>query len=339
MSDFKLCTGLDIGTNTIIAARMDNEGVPVYRVQRDAFFEIKPVTPINAMAVERSLKAENRLYIKNGNSFFIVGDDAVDIAIKRGSNTRRPLSKGVLSSTEKESLPMVKFIINSIIGKARVDNEPCYYSIPAEPVEGEFDIVFHNGIIKSFLTSLGYKPVPILEAEAVIFSELLDTGLSGMALSFGAGMVNVCLMSEGETLVSFSIPKSGDWIDHSVANIDVDLTDSLVQQTKESGIDLMSPKSKLEQAIAIYYDYLLAYVVKSINFVLNRGNKSRLVRQPITIVLAGGATLVGGFIDKFSKAVDNEGFAIPISEIKYAEDRLNAVAKGCLLAALLDTDR
>ena len=119
-SEIKLCTGLDIGTNSIIAARLDDEGKVVYNMQRDAFFEIKPVNKFMATSVQKSLDEKGYKYMKQGGSFFIVGKDAIKAANDRRENTRRPMQSGILSNREAErSGPMIKLLIKSLIGKAR----------------------------------------------------------------------------------------------------------------------------------------------------------------------------------------------------------------------------
>jgi len=329
-------TGLDIGTNTIIAARADEDGDIVYKKQRDAFFEIKTVSEFNASAVRKSLEARNIDFIKKPNSFYVVGEEAIQIANERGRNVRRPMSRGIISAREKESLPMIKLLIQSTIGKARTHGEKCVYSIPADPIEGEFDAVYHKGILKMFLAELGYTSDSIYESEAVVYSELINEDLTGMAISFGAGMVNVCLMNLGEHISSFSIPKSGDWIDHSIA-IALDTTDSIAQAEKEAGIDLLNPQTKLQQAASLYYQNLLEYILKVIVYRLADIPKISFSKEGVPIILAGGLTLAEGFISKFRDTLSTMSSELPlkISDVRYAEDRINAVARGCLMAAMM----
>lgn len=334
----KICTGLDIGTNSLIAARLDAEGNILYKMQRDAFFEIKPVTRVQATAIQTSLDKKKYKYMKQKDSFFIVGADAVEAANDRRENTRRPMQHGILSSKEAEkSGPMIKLLIQGLIGNARKKNEACFFTVPAQPTDGRFDIVYHESVIKKFLTDLGYVPESVLEAEAIVFSELIEEGLTGMALSFGAGMINVSLMSLGEPILSASITKSGDWIDDAVARTDYKLTSTLVQQVKEKqeGIDLLNPTDKIEEAISFYFDYLFKYVVECLNYEMEKKDISLKLSEPVTLIIAGGLTLASGFIDKFKNALNTHNFVLPLKEIRYAEDRFNAVARGALIAALM----
>lgn len=336
MSEEKICTGLDIGTNSLIAARLNNEGNILYKMQRDAFFEIKPVTKVQALGIQNSLDKKEYKYMKQDGSFFIVGKDAVDAASDRRQNTRRPMQHGILSSKEAEkSGPMIKLLIKGLIGEAREENEPCFFTVPAQPMNGQFDIVYHESVVNKFLKDLGYAPEAILEAEAIVFSELIDDGLTGMALSFGAGMVNVSLMSLGESILSFSIPKSGDWVDEAVARTDYKLTATLVQQVKEQGVNLLNPDDKIEEAISFYFNHLFKYVVECLNYEIEHNDIFLRLSEPITMVVAGGGTLAEGFLEKFKEALDENNFQLPLKDVRYAEDKMNAIAKGCLMAALM----
>ena len=69
----------------------------------------------------------------------------------------------------------------------------------------------------SKVKKLGYKPKPLYEGLAVIFSELADENFTGIGISFGAGMVNICLACMSVPVFSFSVTKAGDWIDQQVA--------------------------------------------------------------------------------------------------------------------------
>jgi len=104
-------------------------------------------------------------------------------------------------------------------------------------------------------------------------------------------------------------------------------------------VDIYNPKSKIEQAISVYYDSLIEYVVEQFIKLYNSTNKKELpnINQPIDIVVAGGTSLAGGFIKKMKEKIDGE-FPIPVGNIKHASDPLFSVSKGLLVAAEVSTD-
>ena len=325
--------GLDIGTNMLVSARMSEEGQPVYKRQRDAFFRISPKSEVNRKSIRMSLEGRKANFIIDGNDFFVVGEDALHMANERNLEARRPMSRGVLSPKEKTSLPMIKLIIKSLIGQG-VENEKLIFSIPAEPIDGEFDIFYHTEMMKAYLREMGFSPEPLNEGFAIAFSELLDDNLTGMCLSFGAGMVNAVVCYEGDPIIQFSLTKGGDWIDSSVGKA-LDLNASLVQIEKEEAVvDLLKPEGKIQEAIVVYYNVLMNYALDNIVYELER-YKLPSFREPIPIIVSGGLALADNFVERFSSEAGKKIFPFKIKEIRRAKDPMTCVAHGCLMAAIL----
>jgi len=329
-----MSVGLDIGTNMLVSATMDVEGHPIYKKQRDAFLRITPKSKVNQKSIRMALESRKANFIIDENDdFIVVGEDALRMANERNADARRPMSKGVLSPKEKDSLPMIKLIIKSLVGQGAGDTN-LVFSIPAEPIDGEFDIFFHTEMIKSYMKEMGFDATPLNEAFAIAFSELLDDSLTGMCLSFGAGMVNTAVCYEGDPIVQFSVCKGGDWIDHSVGKA-VDERSSLIQiEKEESGMDLMHPEGKIQEALAIYYDILISYALDNIVYELGRA-KLPSFRTEIPIVVSGGLTLANGFLEKFQQAAINKKFPFKIKDIRKAKDPMTCVAHGALMASIL----
>jgi len=324
--------GLDIGTNLLVSATMNDEGKPIYKRQRDAFFRITPKSEVNRKSIKMSLESRRINFIIEAGDFIVVGEDALRMANERNLEARRPMRRGVLSPKEKSSLPMIKLIIKSLIGQGA--NDKLVFSIPAEPLDGEFDVFYHTEMMKTYLKEMGFDPEPLNEGFAVAFSELLDDDLTGMCLSFGAGMVNTVICYEGDPIVQFSITKGGDWIDSAVGKA-LDLNASLVQiEKEESELDLLNPNDKIQEALVVYYDVLINYALENVIYELSR-SKLPLFRTPIPIIVSGGLTLAENFVSKFRSEVETKEFPFKIKDIRRAKDPLNCVAHGCLMAAVL----
>jgi hypothetical protein len=325
--------GLDIGTNMLVSAIMNDEGQPVYKRQRDAFFELVPKSEVNRKSIQMSLEGRKANFIIDGDAFIVVGEDALHMANERNLEARRPMKRGVLSPKEKTSLPMIKLIIKSLIGQGAGDDK-LIFSIPAEPIDGDFDIFYHTEMMKAYLKEMGFNAEPLNEGFAIAFSELLDDNLTGMCLSFGAGMVNAVVCYEGDPIVQFSLTKGGDWIDSSVGKA-LDLNASLVQiEKEESKINLLKPKGQIQEAIVVYYNVLMNYALDNIVYELERF-KLPSFREPIPIVVSGGLALATNFVDRFKMEVGNKKFPFEIKTIRRAKDPMTCVAHGCLMAAIL----
>jgi len=327
--------GLDVGTNLLVAASMTEDGSPIFKMQRDAFYRLVPKSEVNSNAIKISLDKRDADYIIDADgSFIVIGDDALDIAIERRGVAERPLSKGVISPKSKKSLPIIKLIIKNLLGVA-TSGSKVVYSVPAVPIDSDFDILYHTEIINQYLNSLGYSSQPINEAFAIALSELLDDGLTGITLSMGAGMTNCVVIVDGDPILEFSMTKSGDFIDVSVGRA-LDISPSLVLQEKEAGTDLYNPKGDIADAICVYYNNVIKYTIENIAYELEKNNKKLPVfKDGIPLVVSGGLALAKGFIRKVEEQLEKTTFPIKISEVRLASSPLTSVANGCMLAANL----
>ena len=327
--------GLDIGTNMLVAGISEDDGDPVFRSQRDCFYRIVPKTAVNKNSIKISLDKRKVSYVEDEDgSFIIVGQDALDIAIERNDIAERPMIKGVISPKDKASLPMLKYIIESLIGKGE-EGDKCVYSVPSNPVDDTFDVLYHKEMLRLYIKRMGFEATPINEAFAVALSELIDSGLTGAICTYGAGLCNFSILHEGDPLVQLAIQKSGDFVDSSVA-VALDISPSLVQMEKEAGTNLYNPTTKIMEATAVYYNSVIRYTLKKITQELNKRKKELpIFRDPMPIVLAGGLTLAKGFVKMFEESIKSVDFPIKVGEIKLAEKPMMSVAQGALLAALM----
>ena len=330
-----MSTGLDIGTNMLVVGKLNEEGNPVFKMQRDAFYRIVPKSEVNKNSIKNALNKREFNFIEDADgSFIIVGEAALEMAIERNDIAKRPLRRGVISPKEKNSLPMLKLLIENLLGRG--DGETSLvYSVPAKPIDGYFDIVYHTEIMGAYLAQMGYKAQPINEAFAIALSELIDEGLIGICLSFGAGMVNVAVIHHGDPLVEFSMTKAGDYID-TAAGQALDISPSLIQLEKESGVDLISPSNKIMEAVSVYYSSVIRYALENIAFELSRRNKELpIFRENVVMVVSGGLTLANGFVQRMNEVLKTMSFPIGIKEIRTAKNPMTSVANGALLASQL----
>lgn len=348
---FSKGVGLDLGTNAIVRARLE-EGTEevVTSWVRDAFLTLTPSNKIVKNTMKAGLKKSGVKFLEKENVFIIIGDDALNQAVERGLTTQRPMSKGVVSPREAEALPIFKVLIESVLGKPQCENEVCVYSIPASPVDEPFDSEFHSRMIDEILASLGYKGIAMNEAQAIVYSELDDQDYTGVGLSFGAGMVNVCVSNSADPVAVFATSKSGDYVDERAAvalgydasrGAQNSITPSTIQLTKETcDMDLRNPDSedRAQRAIATYYKSLITYTVDNIIYQIKKLETPPRFSEPIVVVVSGGTSKPRGFVDMFKEALKEKEGELPfkIKSVRHAKEPLDAVARGCLIAAQLE---
>ena len=327
--------GIDVGTSYIVLCREDGNNV-AYKDFRDAFYVIKPTTPVATKMIEKGLAG--KVFIKDADgSFILLGKDAIEKAIERNDTAKRPMYKGVVSAKEKDAKRVLAFILKEVVGQASEPNEKLVFCVPAQPVDQEdedFDVGYHEDVVKTILGEYGYSARSINEAEALCYAELEDTDYTGIAVSCGAGMTNVCVMLNGEPTVVFSTTKSGDWIDRMSA-VATGEPDSVVQAEKEGGgFTIGQPvDSPVLGAVSAYYERLIDYTTKQLAFALTGHKSLPKFKDALTIVIAGGTSQANGYIEEFTKKLTDNNFPLKIKVVRHATDPLHAVAKGCLIAA------
>lgn len=327
--------GLDVGTSFIILSQQTDSGIK-YTDFRDAFYIIKPTTPVATKMVEKGLAG--KVFVKDTDgSFFLLGKDAIEKAIERNDTAKRPMYRGVVSAKEKDAKKILAFILKEVAGQASVPNEKLVFCVPAQPVDQDnedFDVSYHEDVIKTILSECGYDARSINEAEALCYAELENEDYTGIGISCGAGMTNVCVMLNGEPTVTFSTTKSGDWIDRMSA-VATGEPDSVVQAEKEAGgFKVGEPNDNpILEAVSVYYERLIEYTVKQLSSALSNHKLLPKFKHPIKIVIAGGTSQADGYVEKFMQTISNENFPLNIKEVVHAEDPLHAVAKGCLIAS------
>lgn len=328
--------GLDVGTSFIVLSQYGNKNNIIYKDFRDAFYVIKPSTPVANKMIEKGLK--DKIFIKDTDgSFIILGKDAIEKAVERNETARRPMYRGVVSVKEKEAKKILAYILKEVVGQASEPNEKLVFCVPAQPVDQEdddFDVGYHEDIVKSILADVGYDARSVNEAEALCYAELEDTDYTGIGISCGAGMTNVCVMLNGEPTVVFSTTKSGDWVDRMSA-VATGEPDSVVQVEKEGGgFKVGEPnENPVLAAVSAYYERLIEYTAKQLSSALSNHKLLPKFKHPIKIVVAGGTSQADGYVESLAIKLNESNFPLQIQEVKHAQDPLHSVAKGCLIAA------
>jgi hypothetical protein len=327
--------GLDVGTSFIVLSS-EKEGSIEYKDFRDAFYVIKPSTPVATKMIEKGLSG--KVFIKdNDGSFIILGKDAIEKAIERNDTAKRPMYRGVVSVKEKDAKKILAFILKEVAGQASSPGEKLVFCVPAQPVDQEdedFDVGYHEDVVKTVLAECGYDARAINEAEALCYAELENDEYTGIAVSCGAGMTNVCVMLNGEPTVVFSTTKSGDWVDRMSA-VATGEPDSVVQAEKEAGGFKVGEQNDnpVLAAVASYYERLIDYTTKQLSATLTGHKALPKFKDPLKIVVAGGTSQANGYIEIFTQKLTENNFPLAVKEVVHAKDPLHAVSKGCLIAS------
>jgi hypothetical protein len=322
--------GLDVGTMHLVCVRSDSDNI---RVTRNVFLEVDKddIPDIADISYVESDEGET----------YVIGSHAFELANMLGQKVSRPMEKGLISSKEINAIDVLTLMIKDLIGETKDKEMYCSYSIPAEAIDDERSITYHEGVFARILNSLGVNHTSVNEAMAIIFSECAKEKFSGIGISFGAGMANVAISYKGIETLKFSTARAGDWIDKQVA-ADMGVVSNRVTNKKEKymklkgEVNIKNKKDKrMLEALFYYHKALIEYTIKKIIKEFEEKVDIEL-DDAIPIVVSGGTSLPEGFVTLFKQVIMKNELPFEVSEIRRAKNPLTAVANGLLIRTIAD---
>lgn len=324
--------GLDVGTGFLVGAGFDSNNKVKFAPLRDAFFTIDKQTFNRSMFDKGTMK-----YIEIGDDIHVIGEDALTLAKIRNTGAKRPLKLGVINPQERNAAPILKemfrYCVQPFITK---EGETMVFSVPGPKIGDEsFNVDYHSMSIQSLGRSFGVNAVPLNEAYAVILSEMENADdITGLGFSFGAGLVNVCFVYKSMLLFEFSIDKSGDFIDTESAKA-CGVSTAVINHIKEKDLVLTDDEFTATpeiRALIFTHRHVIKNTLKEVLRAFTNTSDINVI-DPIPIVISGGTSIPEGFVDLFTEEMKNTTLPFDVTEVIPAENRLAAVAKGCLLWA------
>jgi hypothetical protein len=321
--------GLDVGTSRVCLAQRVGEEYQ-YETQLNAFVSI----PFSNMT-ESVLNKEKVPHTVNGTEIVVHGNESDRFADLLNVETRRTMDKGVLNPAEPDSLGMLRKIVESMLGPMKERQKLCF-TVPAAPLGAEDNLTYHEATLRQILNDMGYEVKSINEGLAVVYSELESSNYTGIGISCGGGLCNVCVSYLSVPVLSFSIPKAGDYIDSSASTITGERANR-VRIAKEDSFHFNGFfADKMQQVLGVYYDEMIQSLVQGMKQAFANARNLPRANRPLPIVLSGGTAMPPGFRDRFQKMLTEAELPFTPSEIRLAADPLHASAKGALIAALAD---
>ena len=324
--------GLDLGTSSVVAARQNGRGIHA-EAELNAFIELP-----TSRFTEQILHQNEIDYVRENGHLVVYGNGAFRFANMFNTETRRPMRHGLVNANEPYAEKLLEVIVEKLVGKPRSKSQPelVCFSVPGAPKGAPSSLVYHEALMKQMLEGKGFEARSINEGLAVVFSELEKENFSGIGISFGGGLTNVCLAYLSVPVFTFAVEKGGDDVDEAVGEVTGE-TATRVKSIKEEGLDLThKSRSKVGGALHIYYEDLIETVVGRIGEALSRAERMPKLDRPLPVVLGGGSALPKGFAQIFAQALEDEKLPIALGEVKLARDPLTATARGALLAALYE---
>jgi hypothetical protein len=324
--------GLDLGTSSVVSARQNGRGIQS-EAELNAFIELP-----TSRFTEQILHQNEIDFVRENGHLVVFGNGAFRFANMFNTETRRPMRHGLVNASEPYAQKLLEVIVGKLVGKPRSKSQPelVCFSVPGAPKGAPSSLVYHEALMKQMLEGKGFEARSINEGLAVVFSELEKENFSGIGISFGGGLTNVCLAYLSVPVFTFAVDKGGDDVDEAVGEVTGE-TATRVKAIKEEGLDLThKPRSKVGGALHIYYEDLIETVVAAIAEALSSAERMPKLDRPLPVVLGGGSALPKGFAQRFARVLEASKLPIALGEVKLAREPLTATARGALLAALYE---
>jgi len=325
----KRIVAIDVGTMNIVLAEQKGDSAEISTI-RNCYL---PLEKEQVTMAELS----NIDFVEADESIFIIGNDAFNFSNIFGKSVKRPMAKGLISPDEIDSLDVLVLMLQKLCGTTT--DGKCIYSIPSPSIDAQNSVIYHEGVFKRIFTDLGYYAESFNEAMAIIYSQCQEEQFTGLAFSFGAGMVNVCLSYKSVPVVTFSVARSGDWIDEQTA-MSLGTIPNRITAIKEKNTDLSNfmvgskKERRIREAIVYYYREVIRYSLDQIKKKLDQTTDNLELPESISVVVSGGTSMANGFLGLFKEVIGEYDFPFAIKDVRQADDPMTAVAEGLLIKAI-----
>ena len=168
----------------------------------------------------------------------------------------------------------------------------------------------------------------------MVFGELAASNFTGIGVSCGSGLCNACLAVLSVPVLSFSVPKAGDFIDSQAAAVTGDLATRLRVQKEQSFRLNGLTSDRTTNALTVYYQEVIANLAGTLRTHISATQRLPKLDQAVPLVLSGGTVMPKGFLEHFSAVLRAQDFPVRLSEVRLSTDPLNSTARGALMAAL-----
>ena len=323
--------GLDVGTSRIVAAQRHDKDIR-FGTQLNAF-----VTMPFSKLTQGVFKKEGVPHLVQDSEITVYGDQSERFANLFHRETRRPMLRGILNPEESNSLTLVRQIVTLLTGEENGKGQRLCFSVPAPPIGSGEEVNEHEKELKNMLSALGYDAYSISEGLAVVYGELENSNYTGIGITCGGGLCNVCLAYLSVPVFSFSIAKAGDFIDAMASHVRGEPA-TRIRTIKEESFHFNGHFSnKIHQALSDAYEDMIQALVAALKNQMASVQSMPKLDRPIPLVLSGGSVMPQGFRDRFEKSLREIELPVAISEVRLASNPMVSTARGALVAALSES--
>ncbi len=180
------------------------------------------------------------------------------------------------------------------------------------------------------LEGLGFEPAAVSRGFAVVYDQLGADGYTGLGVCLGREATSVALAYYGVPVVSFSLPRGGEWIVERAATATDHPGERVRRRLGGFALDPDAGADGLDRALATAYDGLIAAVLEALREEAASAELGRGIAVPVAV---GGGFAVDGVEFLLGGRLGEGGLPFPIRGARLAEEPAASAACGALVAA------
>lgn len=216
-------------------------------------------------------------YYEHEDRVFVIGDDGFEIARQLNQPFRRCMAEGRVNTGELDSILVLTFILKSIIEGIK-DVERIGITVSSQCKDEQIDFIYQRNLLQDIVKNASI----IDEGYSCALGLLEEHDLTGIGISFGAGLVNVGMIYKGICTGSFSLRKALDWVDKQSARM-ANLAVEKIVAVKEK-MNLVEPTNLIERIIKSYIEHMIVNALFNADDVMSK----ELEGKEVVVGISGG---------------------------------------------------
>lgn len=293
----------------------------------------------------RQLLADSRLPFGTCEKHLVLLGDAIsafDIPLRGPRWPLLPAEKTESLDTLAREILVAE--LESLIPASPIPESLCGISLPFDSVgRHKASPASTRDFLLQWVQLRGYTPLEISPARALILAELSQSGLTGLAVTFGAAYCTYSLCYRGDELVTGYVARGGRWIDEQMNRqlpiVGVDsqgltrLDPDKISAWKVSKLrSLVKPKNPAESVLRDLYRTLLRDVFEQLFDDLFDAKLPRPF-PPVSLLVGGGLSRISGFREALEELWLRPRLPLEINDVVSANVSPLTTARGCLIHA------
>ncbi|WP_437205199.1 hypothetical protein [Planctomicrobium sp. SH664] len=334
-----MTAGLDLGSSEFRSLRRQDHRLIARRIP--AVYTIVDDNP----AQRRLLEQSHINYSVTNGSLVVMGEAAHEISRLLSRPIIPVLPNGELPTQDPVTRQVCAWMIDSLLPSTSSAGAPCCLVLPKGETPKSGSLSATGRFLQHIVELRGYQTEIQHPATALTLAELEEQEFTGIGLTIGAESVTLAVAHLSQPILECrNVRGSHDVLERfahirrkylwdQTGNAYVDFA-GLQSWLRSGEISLSSPTQPDEVWLANSYEEMLLAAFTSMKRKI-AGCSHPICREPLPMVISGGACRLTGFLELVAEAIRLIGLPLQIHDLRTATFDPYSVARGLLIKATL----